>query len=204
MAYRHTHYNDEKQICDELMQILDLDNITIIHLANSDDRKKVHTFLESLKSLKIGKCSLRITRLQSEKIFIKNIKLCPMCDKKILFDHFKYNYGSLENNKDESYTAICPHCDEIATIEPNYDCYEDYTYSRLSNNVIVIGNIMKNWNKPSHAELVNNHATINDLQEFKKLFENNKTFVLPNPDSSYLVHGKYVSKKLLTEYINRV
>jgi hypothetical protein len=201
---QNTEKDDEKQICNELTQFLNLNNITVIHLPNSDDRKKVHAFLESLKSLKIGKCSLRIICLKSEKRFVKNTKLCYMCDKKISFDHFEYHVGFLENNKDESYSTICPYCDEMTRIEPNYDCYEDYTYSYPSNNVIIIGNVMNNWRSPSHAKVIDDIATLNDLHEFKKIYNNNETYVLPNPNPSYLAHGKYVSKKLLTKYINEI
>lgn len=149
--------------------------LCVISCAVDKNRKKIHQYIE--KNYKIGKVSLCCSKFESNVVtFVK----CPDCDKYTKVKREDYNYGFMDNNKDESYSMTCCKCDFWWSWEPNYDD-EDEVFYCTRNNVVVLGDYLK-FPIPKHAE----KGDV-EKEEFVKIIKdsNVKVYLITCPSNTY-------------------
>ena len=173
------------------------DKLCIIACVNSDDRRKIHQYIETVYPT-LKKTSLYIKCLVAEEKcrFIAchecGYKSVPLND---------YHLGVAPSNIDEYYSGECPKCYEITRWECNYDNIDDLRII-YQNNVIVIGNYVKTYNRPSHAITNVSFSKI----EFNTLLESDGVQVFEIDAPKIVTSNKGIQKPLdkrkLQEYIS--
>lgn len=143
----------------------------------SSYRKMIHQYLDA----RVSKASIRVSSHYAE-IATRYVR-CYECDytRVMLTD---YHYGDEPNNIDESRSGTCRKCGGYIIFEPNYDDWDDVvTIAR--NNAIVVGDVVKHYNHPSHS-------TPGDvsLEDFTRIVSNTPIYVLDAPIGGTAVWNK--------------
>lgn len=120
--------------------------IRIIKIESSDERKKLHQYLEKYYP-NIHRTSLKSKHFCGERTmtFIK----CYHCGNKRAPVN-NYHYGTMDNNMDEWRSGECNKCGKNNSWEPNFEGWDDITLV-FSNNMIALGDYFTGYNIPKHA-----------------------------------------------------
>jgi hypothetical protein len=171
--------------------------LCVIACISSDDRKKIHQYIETIYPT-LKKTSLYIKCLTAEEKL--RFATCYECGNKSV-SLSNYHNGTAPSNIDEYYSGECSKCYTIIRWECNYDNTHDLRIMH-HNNVIVIGNYVKSYNKPRHC-ISDTHI---NKTEFTALLESSgiRLFEI---DAPQITNGnknnwKPLNKRKLQEYIS--
>ena len=156
--------------------------LCILHVADNIDRKKLHTFLED-NYPKISKTSLSSTLFSQESAsYLKN---CWCCNKKCV--ELTECDWQPEIGIDARMSGTCPHCNEYVVCEFYFD--RDNYFYLLKNNIIVIGNYLRNYSNKRKKSISVTQEEIANI-----LLKSNK-YVIDSPEG-------VLRKKNLQEHID--
>jgi len=126
------------------------------------------------------------------------IKICYECENKIPLSKFELCHGIMDNNIDEYYSTIYDKCCESINIEPHFEGDEHLSLSYPANNVIVIGNSLRNWSSPklSTKNKLFIEYTHDNMLKYNDIIEQSKIYRL---DNVTLQPKHFLSKKMLNE-----
>ena len=147
------------------------DKLIIIVCDNTAHRKIIHQYLENTFP-NIKKTSLKSKLFQMEHHTMLN--KCNNCDYKKV--KMNYNFGFSDNNIDQHYSGICKKCNENNIWNCDYG-NNDNVVILYNNNIIVIGDYLKNWNKPKYAK-----SNIIPSDEFNAAILNKEIYQISSPN----------------------
>jgi hypothetical protein len=145
------------------MNLLNIKGKIAVFEANLDERANIHEWLRQ-QTPKIYSAGVFLEKFPCEThVYVE----CNYCNnKKVLLD--KYNYGVLDNNKDEYRSGECQECGEHVYYECNYDGGARYVSIR---NAICVGAYFKSWDKSrSFVENYDNTDEIHSILNEKNIY----------------------------------